>query len=73
MPDHENRGYRRMFEEFSVGLFFPITTSEAAVPPMEAQVERARLAADLGFDALWFRDVPLFWPDFDDAGQVYDP
>jgi luciferase-type oxidoreductase len=40
---------------------------------MEAQVERARLATDLGFDALWFRDVPLFWPEFDDAGQVYDP
>jgi luciferase-type oxidoreductase len=62
-----------MFEgDFSVGLFFPITTSEAAVPPMERQVERARLAADLGFDALWFRDVPLFWPDFGDAGQVHD-
>jgi len=73
MVTHENRGYRRMFEEFSVGLFFPITTSEAAVPPMEAQVERARRAAELGFDALWFRDVPLFWPEFDDAGQVYDP
>jgi luciferase-type oxidoreductase len=74
MPDHENRGYRRMFgDEFSVGLFFPITTSEDAVPAMDQQVERARLAADLGFDALWFRDVPLFWPEFDDAGQVYDP
>lgn len=57
---------------FSVGLFFPITTSEAAVPPMERQVERARLAAEVGFDALWFRDVPLFWPDFGDAGQVHD-
>jgi luciferase-type oxidoreductase len=71
--DHANRGYRRMFEGFSVGLFFPITTSEAAVPPMERQAERARLAEELGFDALWFRDVPLFWPKFDDAGQVYDP
>jgi len=74
MPEHENRGYRRLFEDgFSVGLFFPITTSEAAVPPMDRQVERARLAAEVGFDALWFRDVPLFWPKFGDAGQVYDP
>jgi luciferase-type oxidoreductase len=74
MPDHENRGYRRLFDDgFSVGLFFPITTSEAAVPRMDRQVERARLATEVGFDALWFRDVPLFWPKFDDAGQVYDP
>jgi luciferase-type oxidoreductase len=63
-----------MFDgDLSVGLFFPITTSPDAVPAMENQVERARLASDLGFDALWFRDVPLFWPEFDDAGQVYDP
>ncbi len=74
MTDHANRGYRRMFDgDLSVGLFFPITTSEAGIPPMEDQLELANLAADLGFDALWFRDVPLFWPDFGDAGQVYDP
>lgn len=74
MSAHENRGYRRLFGDgFSVGLFFPITTSEAAVPSMDCQIERARLAAEIGFDALWFRDVPLFWPEFDDAGQVYDP
>jgi luciferase-type oxidoreductase len=59
--------------EFSVGLFFPITTSSAPIPPMEDQVERAQLAQELGFDALWFRDVPLFWPEFGDAGLVYDP
>jgi luciferase-type oxidoreductase len=59
--------------DFSVGLFFPITTSEAAVPAMDDQIDLARHASDLGFDALWFRDVPLFWPKFGDAGQVYDP
>jgi len=74
--EHENRGYRRMFDgDLSVGLFFPITTSEAAIPPtdVDEQAALARYAADLGFDALWFRDVPLFWPEFGDAGQVYDP
>ena len=74
MTDHENDGYRRMFGgDFSVGLFFPITTGTGAVPPMVDQVERARYASELGFDALWFRDVPLFSPAFGDAGQVYDP
>ncbi|MFB6136050.1 MAG: LLM class oxidoreductase [Halobacteriaceae archaeon] len=74
MTSHANRGYRRMFDDgFSVGLFFPITTSEDAVPAMEDQVELARYASDLGFDALWFRDVPTYWPKFGDAGQVYDP
>ncbi|GAB3024665.1 LLM class oxidoreductase [Natronobiforma cellulositropha] len=73
MTDHANAGYRRLFEEFSVGLFFPITTTSEPVPPLEDQLELARYACDLGFDALWFRDVPLFWPPFGDAGQVYDP
>lgn len=74
MIDHENRGYERMFDgDLSVGLFFPITTSEEGIPPMEDQIERARLASDLGFEALWFRDVPLYWPQFGDAGQIYDP
>ncbi|MFB6166301.1 MAG: LLM class oxidoreductase [Haloarculaceae archaeon] len=75
MADYENRGYRRVFggDGMSVGLFFPITASSDAVPSMDDQLERARLAADVGFDALWVRDVPLFWPTFGDAGQVYDP
>ncbi|WP_433629774.1 LLM class oxidoreductase [Halomicrococcus sp. NG-SE-24] len=74
MPDHENRGFRRLFDgDLSVGLFFPITSSTEDVPPMEDQVELARYASELGFDALWFRDVPTYWPKFGDAGQVYDP
>jgi luciferase-type oxidoreductase len=74
MTDHANAGYRRMFDdEFSVGLFFPITTVFDPFPPLDDQVELARLGVDVGFDALWFRDVPLFWPEFGDAGQVYDP
>ncbi|MFB6155530.1 MAG: LLM class oxidoreductase [Haloferacaceae archaeon] len=75
MADHANRGFRRLFggDGLTVGLFFPITTSTEAIPPMDEQVELARYAVDLGFDALWFRDVPLFWPKFGDAGQVHDP
>lgn len=80
--DHENRGFRRLFgdqsdgggtNDLSVGLFFPITASREAIPPMDDQMELARYAEDVGFDALWVRDVPTFWPKFGDAGQVYDP
>lgn len=74
MMEHENEGYHRMFsDDFSIGLFFPITTRSGAIPPMENQVSRAQYASERGFDALWFRDVPLFSPEFGDAGQIYDP
>lgn len=77
MRPYANEGYRRLFDdEFSVGLFFPITTASDPIPSfedLEQQVELASEASDLGFDALWFRDVPLYWPRFNDAGQVYDP
>jgi len=73
VEDCANAGYRRMFgDDFSVGLFFPITTAEGPFIPVDEQVELGAYAEQLGFDALWFRDVPLFWPNFDDAGQVYD-
>lgn len=69
-----NRGYRRLFDTgLSFGLFFPITASTDPIPPMEDQFELARYAEELGFDALWVRDVPLYWPKFKDAGQVFDP
>jgi hypothetical protein len=32
----------------------------------------ARRAEELGFAALWFRDVPLRDPGFGDIGQVFD-
>src|SRR5690349_25044424 len=40
---------------------------------MRGQERLARHAQDLGFAALWFRDVPLRDPNFGDVGQVYDP
>ncbi len=40
---------------------------------MALHAERARLADRWGFAALWLRDVPLYDPDFGDAGQVFDP
>ena len=43
------------------------------MPTMKDQESLAKLAEDLGFSALWFRDVPLRDPMFGDVGQIYDP
>jgi len=37
------------------------------------QVQRIQLAEELGFSAVWLRDVPFNVPSFGDAGQLHDP
>ena len=40
---------------------------------MERHLERVKLAEELGFAAVWLRDVPLDVPSFGDVGQIFDP
>lgn len=47
--------------------------AEQRIPTMARHVERARLAEELGFAALWLRDVPFDVPSFGDAGHLFDP
>ena len=71
-----NRGYNTTFREnrLSLGLVVPIENyGRNAVPTMEHHVERVQLAEELGFSAVWLRDVPFNVPSFGDAGQTYDP
>jgi len=43
------------------------------VPDLTRHADLARLADELGFAALWVRDVPLYDPDrFGDAGSVFE-
>lgn len=80
-PDHHgfaplNRGYNAVFQpgRLTLGLVVPLDPyPHSAVPRMERHLERARLADDLGFAALWLRDVPFNVPAFGDAGQIFDP
>jgi luciferase-type oxidoreductase len=51
---------------------FPIEATGGAVPTMIGQERLARRAEELGFAALWFRDVPLSGPAMGDVGQVFD-
>ncbi|SMP81631.1 LLM class oxidoreductase [Noviherbaspirillum suwonense] len=69
------KGFRRMFApgRLTLGVFFPIEAFEGDQPSMQYQEDLARRAEELGFAALWFRDVPLRDPSFGDIGQVFDP
>jgi hypothetical protein len=69
------RGFQRMFSpgRLTLGVFFPIEAFPGDEPTMFDQERLARRAEELGFAALWFRDVPLRDPSFGDVGQVYEP
>jgi len=60
-------------DKISLGLVFPLESYSGSVPKMKNQEALAKRAEELGFKALWFRDVPFHDPSFGDAGQMYDP
>ncbi|MEM6254248.1 MAG: LLM class oxidoreductase [Cyanobacteria bacterium P01_D01_bin.156] len=71
-----NRGYNSVFRpnRLSLGLVVPLETyATGPVPTMDRHLERVQLAEELGFSAVWLRDVPFNVPSFGDAGQTYDP
>lgn len=71
-----NRGYNTVFQpnRLSLGLVVPIeNNAHNPVPTLERHLERVQLAEELGFSALWLRDVPFNVPSFGDAGQTFDP
>jgi luciferase-type oxidoreductase len=71
-----NRGYNTTFHltRLSLGVVVPLETyATGPVPSMTRHVERVQLAEELGFSAIWLRDVPFNVPSFGDAGQIFDP
>ena len=71
-----NRAYNSTFRpgRLSLGLVVPLENYTAGpVPSMTRHVERVQLAEELGFSAIWLRDVPFNVPSFGDAGQMFDP
>jgi len=71
---HENAGYQRVFgpDSLTFGTGFPLTRIRESRPAIGRELELAAHAEAVGFDALWARDVPLYWPRFGDAGQTFD-
>ncbi len=71
-----NAGYDSVFTfgKLSLGLVAPVEQYAAGpVPALEQHIERIQLAEQLGFRAIWLRDVPFNVPAFGDAGQIFDP
>jgi len=71
-----NRAYNEVFRpgRLSIGLVVPIEGhANNPMPQMTRHLDRARLVDDLGYAALWLRDVPFNVPSFGDAGHLYDP
>ncbi len=71
-----NQGFNSVFRpnRLSLGLVVPIENyAQGSVPTMAHHIERIQLAEELGFSAVWLRDVPFNVPSFGDAGQTYDP
>ena len=71
-----NRGYNTTFQNgrMSLGLVVPIAQyASSPVPDMADHLRRVQQAEQLGFRAVWLRDVPFNVPSFGDAGQIFDP
>jgi len=71
-----NAAFGRVFRpgELSLGLVVPIERyPHTRRPTLRRHLERVQLAEQLGFAAVWLRDVPFDVPAFGDTGQVYDP
>jgi luciferase-type oxidoreductase len=72
-----NRGFNSVFRgpsQLTIGLVLPVeNVFDGSIPAMKDHVERVKLAEELGFAAVWLRDVPFHVPSFGDAGQIYDP
>ena len=71
-----NRGYNTVFKanQLSIGIVIPIENYvQSPVPTMKNHLKKVQLVEQLGFKALWVRDVPFNVPSFGDAGQTFDP
>lgn len=71
----EHPGYRRMFapDQLTLGIFLPLRFYQGDMAVLEGQAALVGEIDRLGFAATWVRDVPLFDPQFGDAGQLFDP
>lgn len=69
-------GFSRTFipGQLTLGFILPLEAyPDSPAPTMEEHAALTRMADELGFAALWARDVPTYDPTFGDVGQVFDP
>ncbi|MEM8538696.1 MAG: LLM class oxidoreductase [Pseudomonadota bacterium] len=71
-----NAAYNRVFQpgRLSIGLVLPLEAYAVGDrPTLRGHLAAAQKAEQLGFAALWLRDVPFDVPSFGDVGQMHDP
>ncbi|WP_104399966.1 LLM class oxidoreductase [Vibrio penaeicida] len=71
-----NQAYNSVFKvgKLSIGLVVPLESYPVGSEPnMADDIARIQYAEQLGFSAVWLRDVPFNVPAFGDVGQIYDP
>ncbi len=71
-----NRAFNSVFipNKLSIGIAIPIENNMMEpIASMKDHIKRAKLVEQLGFKALWVRDIPFFVPSFGDAGQIFEP
>ncbi|MFJ3485499.1 LLM class oxidoreductase [Pseudomonas sp. NPDC090202] len=69
-------GFQRLFQPnaLTIGLILPLETHFGrAAPTMQGHVQMAQRAEELGFGALWMRDIPFYDPHYNDVAQMFDP
>jgi len=69
-------GFSRVFQpgKLTFGFIMPLEGyPDSPFPLLEDHQMMAQLADQLGFSALWMRDIPFYDPSFGDTGQVFDP
>lgn len=72
----QHPGFSRLFApgRLTLGFLLPLEGyPDDPMPTLRDHARLARLADQLGFAALWARDVPFYDPGFNDAGQVFEP
>ncbi len=71
-----NQGYNSVFKpgRMTIGFAVPLESyPDGPVPTMKEHLAGVQMAEELGFAAVWLRDVPFNVPSFGDAGQLFDP
>jgi len=72
----DNSVFSKVFrpKKLTFGLLTPLEGYPLSdTPSMEGHTALAKLADELGFAALWLRDVPFRDPNFGDVAQIFDP
>lgn len=68
--------YKRVFRpgRLTFGFIMPLEGyPDSPFPTLQDHQALAKFADDVGFSALWMRDVPFYDPRFGDTGQMLDP